>query len=107
MALGYLIVALVAAAIAVFALQNGTPTTVKFMVWNVDGIPLAGLILGAFGAGLFIAGVPLAIRHWRAPSPARPLETHLQTPQAERAQRGRRKPPPPQRPAGRSEACAK
>ena len=34
MALGYLIVALVAAAIAVFALQNGTPTTVKFMIYS-------------------------------------------------------------------------
>ena len=96
MALGYLIVALVAAAIAVFALQNGTPTTVKFMIWNVDGIPLAGLILGAFGAGLFIAGVPLAIRHWRARSHARRLETHVKTLQAERAERDKMNPPPRQ-----------
>lgn len=84
MALGYLIVALVAAGIAVFALQNGTPTTVRFMVWNLDGVPLAGLILGAFGAGLFISGVPLAIRHWRARSHARRLEAHVKTLQAER-----------------------
>ena len=68
MAIGYLIVALLAAVVAVFALQNGAPATVRFLVWSLDGIPLAGLILGAFAAGLVIAGLPLAIQHWRARS---------------------------------------
>ena len=77
MVLGYLVVALLAAAVAIFALQNGTPTTVRFLIWDVDGVPLAGLILGAFGAGLVIAGVPLGIQRWRARSQARRLEAHV------------------------------
>ena len=84
MALVYLIVALLAAAVAIFALQNGTPTTVRFIVWNLDGVPLAGLILGAFGAGLVIAGVPLGIQRWRARSQARRLEAHVRDLQAQR-----------------------
>src|SRR5215813_8923568 len=79
MAVGYLLVALLAAAVAVFALQNGAPTTVRFFVWNLDGIPLAGLILGALVAGLVIAGVPLSIQRWRARSQARRLEAQVRT----------------------------
>jgi uncharacterized integral membrane protein len=84
MAVGYLVVAVLAAAVAVFALQNGAPATVKFFVWNLDGIPLAGLILGAFAAGLLIAGVPLGIQRWRARSQTRRLEAHVRDLHAER-----------------------
>jgi uncharacterized integral membrane protein len=84
MALGYLVVAVLAAAVAVFALQNGAPATVRFIVWNLDGIPLAGLILGAFAAGLLIAGIPLGIQRWRARSQTRRLEAHVRHLQAER-----------------------
>jgi uncharacterized integral membrane protein len=84
MALGYLLVAVLAAAVAVFALQNGAPTPVRFMVWNLDGVPLAGLILGAFGAGLLIAGVPLGIQRWRARSQTRRLEAHVRDLQTQR-----------------------
>ena len=74
MTLGYLVVALLAAAVAIFALQNGTPAAVRFVIWTVDGVPLAGLILGAFAAGLIIAGVPLGVLRWRARSQVRRLE---------------------------------
>ncbi len=84
MALGYLVVAVLAAAVAVFALQNGAPATVRFIVWNLDGIPLAGLILGAFAAGLLIAGIPLGIQRWRARSQTRRLEAHVRDLHAER-----------------------
>jgi hypothetical protein len=49
----YLLVACLAAAVAVFALQNGTPATVHVFVWNLVGVPLAGLILGAFARRLY------------------------------------------------------
>jgi len=78
-AIGYLLVAVVAAALAVFALQNGAPVKVEFLAWNVDRIPLAGVILGAFAAGLVIAGVPLALQRWRARSQLRRLEARLRT----------------------------
>jgi uncharacterized integral membrane protein len=77
MAVGYLLVAVLAAVVAIFALQNGAPATVRFLAWNLDGVPLAGLILGAFAAGLVIAGVPLGIQRWRARSQARRLEAHV------------------------------
>ena len=65
MTVGYLIVAIVAAAVAVFALQNSEPTTVRFIVWTLEGLPLAGLILISLASGLVIAGVPLMIQRWR------------------------------------------
>src|SRR5882672_7307864 len=65
MAFGYLIVAIIAAAVAVFALQNGDPTPVRFIVWTADGLPLAALILISLASGLVIAGVPLMIQRWR------------------------------------------
>ena len=94
MAIGYLFVAVVAAALAVFALQNGDAASVQFIVWKVDGIPLAGIILGAFAAGLVIAGVPLAIQRWRARSQLRRLEARLRTLEAQQQQQQRPLTPP-------------
>ena len=93
MVIGYVVVAVLAAAVAVFALQNGTPTPVRFLVWSLDGVPLAGLILGAFAAGLIIAGVPLAVHRWQARSRLRRLEAQLRTLEARREQTPL--PPPP------------
>jgi uncharacterized integral membrane protein len=77
MAFGYLIVALLAAGVAVFALQNGAPTPVRFLAWNLEGLPLAGLILGALAAGLLIAGIPLGIQRWKARARVRRLEARV------------------------------
>jgi uncharacterized integral membrane protein len=95
MAFAYLLVACLAAAVAVFALQNGTPATVRVFVWNLSGIPLAGLILGAFAAGLLIAGVPLGIQRWRARAQARRLAARVKELEAAAAQRDRAPAPPP------------
>ena len=84
MAIGYVVVAALAAAVAVFALQNGAPTPVRFLMWSLDGIPLAGLILGSFAAGVIIGIVPLAVHRWRARSRLRELETQVRTLEAER-----------------------
>lgn len=77
MALGYLLVAVLAAAVAVFALQNNEPATVRFLVWTLPGLPLAGLVLLAFGLGLVIAGLPLWLRSWRWRAKARSLESRV------------------------------
>jgi uncharacterized integral membrane protein len=65
----------VAVIITVFALQNADPTTVRFLVWRLEAVPVAGLVLASLIAGLVIAGLPLAIRLgvWR--SRARSLES--------------------------------
>ena len=77
MTFGYLVVALLAAAVAVFALQNGEPTPVRFLAWTAGGFPLAGLILIALACGLVIAGVPLLIQRWRLRARVRALERRV------------------------------
>jgi uncharacterized integral membrane protein len=79
MGLGYVVVAVIAASVAVFALQNTDHATVRFLVWRIEAIPVAGLVLASLLAGLLIAGVPLAIRLgvWR--SRARALESRART----------------------------
>ena len=74
MAMGYVVAALVAAVIAVFALQNGVPTSVRFLTWSIDAVPLAGVVLAALAAGLVVAGFPLWIQVWRWRSRARSAE---------------------------------
>lgn len=68
MRLGYVVVAVVAVLVTVFALQNTDPATVRFLAWRVETVPLAILVLAALAAGLLIAGLPLAIRLgvWRS-----------------------------------------
>jgi len=94
MAIGYLIAAVLAAAVAVFALQNGAPTPMRFLAWNFEGIPLAGLILGALAAGLVIAGIPLGIQRWTARAQARRLEARVNELEA-RAPQPAQMPPAP------------
>jgi uncharacterized integral membrane protein len=77
-AVGYAIVALLAAAVAVFALQNSNPTSVRFAVWSLDGVPLAGLVLVSLVAGIIVAGLPLLIQRWRLRSRVRALERRVQ-----------------------------
>lgn len=79
MGAAYLLVALLSAAIAVFALQNGQPTPVRFLAWTLDGVPLAGAILVALAAGLVLAGVPLVLSRWRWRSRNQSLEARLAT----------------------------
>jgi len=89
MAFGYLLVALLAAAIATFALQNSDPVTIHFLFWSFQPLPIAGVTLAALAVGLIVAGAPLAIarRRWRARS--RSLETRVATLETSLAERER------------------
>ena len=77
MGIAYLVVAVLSAAAAVFALQNGQPMPLRFLVWSMEGVPLAGAILVALAAGVVLAGVPLSIDRWRWRARARSLETQV------------------------------
>jgi len=104
MALGYLIVALLAASVAAFALQNSAETSVRFLVWTLDGLPVAAVALISLGVGLAVAGLPLWIRSWRWRSRARSAEARaamLDKALAERDQALLRRQPPPEPPASR------
>jgi len=98
MAFGYLVVALLAAAIAIFALQNSDPVSVHFLFWSTRPLPVAGVALAALAVGLIVAGVPLTIarRRWRSRS--RTLEMRvasLETTLAERDRTILSQPTPP------------
>jgi uncharacterized integral membrane protein len=71
------IVAIVAAAVAVFALQNATPTQVTFLAWSTREVPVSGLVLAALAAGIVVAGVPLWVQRWRLRARARTLERRV------------------------------
>jgi uncharacterized integral membrane protein len=73
----YVLVAVVASAITIFALQNTTPTSVRFLFWSLDGTPLATVILVSVAAGIVLAGLPLWVDRWRLRVRTRTLETRL------------------------------
>jgi uncharacterized integral membrane protein len=77
MVVGYVIVALLATGLAVFALQNTAPTSIHFLVWSADAMPVSALILLALAAGVILGGVPLWIQRWRLRSRARALELRI------------------------------
>ena len=77
MALGYLFAALLATLVAVFALQNSTQTSVRFLVWTLQGLPVAAVALAALAIGLVAAGLPLWVRSWRWHSRARSAEARV------------------------------
>ncbi len=107
MAFGYLIVALLAASVAVFALQNSAETRVQFLVWTLEGLPVAAVALISLGVGLIVAGLPLWIRSWRWRSRARSAEARaamLDKALAERDQILLRRQHTPEPPASRPPA---
>ena len=77
MGLAYILVGVLSAAVAVFALQNTQTLPLRFVVWALDGVPLAGAILAALATGLILAAVPLAIELWRARARMRTLEAKV------------------------------
>jgi uncharacterized integral membrane protein len=74
----YLLLILVGAACAVFALQNMDPVVIRFVTWRVEGMPLGFVILVSLLGGLVFASVIGLIRHWKLRSRIRQLEARLQ-----------------------------
>lgn len=73
----YVFVAVLASAITVFALQNSAPASIRFLIWGLREVPLAGVILVSVAAGIVLAGVPLWVERWRLRARVRSLETRL------------------------------
>jgi uncharacterized integral membrane protein len=78
MTFGYLVVAILTAAVVVFAFQNGTPVSVRFLPWTVPEVSVAAVILVALVTGLLIAAIPLWIQRWRLRVRVRALESQVQ-----------------------------
>ena len=77
MTFGYLVVAILTAAVVVFAFQNGTPVSVRFLTWTVPEVSVAAVILIALVSGLLIAAIPLWIQRWRLRVRVRSLENQV------------------------------
>ncbi len=97
MAIKYLLVAVLASAVTVFALQNNQATSVRFLFWTMDGVSLATVILVPAIAGAIIVGLPLWLDRWRLRSRIRSLEARVSDLEAalarERAQPAAAPPP--------------
>jgi uncharacterized integral membrane protein len=63
--MGYVVVAAVAVAVAVFAMQNTAQVVVKFLVWEVADVPVAAVVLASFGVGVLAVGIPALFKLWR------------------------------------------
>lgn len=73
----YLLMALVGAAAALFAAQNIDPVVIRFLVWRIEGMPLALVILLSLLVGVVFASLSGAVRHWRLRSRVRQLEAQV------------------------------
>ena len=77
MTLTYLLMAVVGALCAVFALQNMNPVVISFLGWRIEGMPLALVILLSVLGGLVFASCVGLLRHWKLRSRIRQLEAQL------------------------------
>jgi uncharacterized integral membrane protein len=83
MGFAYILVAILSAAVAVFALQNNTPLSVRFLGWTLPEVPLAGAILASLITGMVVTAIPLMISRWSWRRRARALETKVDMLEAE------------------------
>lgn len=75
MPLVYLLIAALAIAVAVFALQNAEPVTVRFLGWRLEGAPLAAVILVAGAAGALLASLVGFVQGWKLRARIRQLKS--------------------------------
>jgi uncharacterized integral membrane protein len=63
--MGYVIVAVIAVLVAVFAMQNTASVDLRFLFWQLDAVPLAAVVLASLASGIVVAGLPMLFRVWR------------------------------------------
>jgi uncharacterized integral membrane protein len=69
----YLLVALIGAAIALFAIQNIDPVPIRFLVWKRES-PLSLVVLLSILIGIVNTSLIGLVRHWKLRAQIRPLE---------------------------------
>jgi len=73
----YLLMAVVGAAVAIFALQNVDPVVIRFLGWRAEGAPLAMVIILSLLAGIVFTALVGFIQQWKLRSRIRQLENRL------------------------------
>jgi uncharacterized integral membrane protein len=77
MVIVYLLMALVGAAAAIFALQNIDPVVIRFLGWRIEGAPLAMVIMLSVLAGIVLTSLVGVVQQWKLRSRIRQLENRL------------------------------
>ena len=88
----YVLMALVGAAAAIFAIQNLDPVVIRFLVWRVEGMPVALVILLSALVGIVFAGLSGFAQQWRLRSRLRQLESQVAQLSAAEVQRSAHEP---------------
>jgi uncharacterized integral membrane protein len=73
----YVLMALVGAAAAVFALQNIDPVVIRFLGWRIEGAPLALVIMVSVVGGIVLTSLVGIVQQWKLRSRIRQLEQRL------------------------------
>jgi putative membrane protein len=76
MAMAYLLVALLGAAVALFAVQNNSSVVVRFLVWQIEE-PLSLVVLLSVLAGIVLTALLGVVRQWKLRARIRQLEGKL------------------------------
>jgi uncharacterized integral membrane protein len=76
MSLAYFLVALLGAAIAVFAIQNNSAVVIRFLSWRLEGALSLVILLSAL-LGVVLTAMLGLVRHWKMRSRIRQLESQL------------------------------
>ena len=76
MGIVYLLVAVLGAAIAVFAIQNLSPVVIRFLGWKIESA-LSLVVLLSILVGVVLTALCGLVPHWRLRSRIRQLESRL------------------------------
>jgi len=76
MRMAYLLVALLGAAVALFAIQNNSMVVIRFLAWQIEGA-LSLVILVSALVGVVLTALLGVVRHWKLRSRIRQLENRL------------------------------
>jgi uncharacterized integral membrane protein len=88
----YLLVALLGAAIALFAVQNNSVVVIRFLGWQIEGA-LSLVVLLSILAGVILTALLGVVQHWKLRSRIRQLENRLARSEPSLPQEGSRNPP--------------
>jgi uncharacterized integral membrane protein len=88
----YVLMALVGASAAIFAIQNLDPVVIRFLGWRVEGMPVALVILLSAFIGVVFAALSGFAQQWRLRSRVRQLENQVAQLSAADVQRGAPRP---------------
>ena len=95
MAFVYVLMILIGAAGAIFALQNIDPVVIRFLVWRLEGAPLAMVIILSIAIGVVFTSLVGLVQQLKLKFRIRQLESNLAKVSAA-AERQQADQPPPQ-----------